>query len=257
MKPIRVTAVYFSPTQTSKAGAEAIAQAILPQADSIDLTRFDAPLPPAFGTEDLVVFGAPVYAGRLYEGFAARLAKLRGQNTPCIITVTYGNRDYDDALLEMSDLVQAGGFVPFAAAALVAQHTYGQIQVGRPNAADLEQDHTFAAKAAARLASDAPLSPIAVPGNRPYRDGGHRGSFRPLTDPEKCVNCGRCARECPQGAIDPQDVSRIDDNTCLACFRCIRICPTGAKNMDVPQYQAFAQDFSQKLAKRRENEYFL
>ncbi len=49
MKLNRVTAVYFSPTQTSKTGAETIAQAILPQAEHVDLTRFDAPLPDAFG----------------------------------------------------------------------------------------------------------------------------------------------------------------------------------------------------------------
>ena len=126
---MQVTAVSFSPTGTSKTGAEAIARAIDPDAGSFDLTRYDAPLPAAFGADALVVFGAPVYAGRLYEGFAARLAKMKGSGTPCIVTVTYGNRHYDDALLEMEDIVREAGFVPFAAAALVAQHTYGEFRL--------------------------------------------------------------------------------------------------------------------------------
>ncbi len=257
MNPARVTAVYFSPTFTSKAGAEAMARAVSPDAASVDLTHVDAPLPPAFGPDELVVLGAPVYAGRLYSGCAERMGRLRGQNTPCIVTVTYGNRAFDDALLELSDLAQAGGFIPFAAAALVGQHTYGAIQVGRPDQTDLASDAGFAKRALARLQADQPVTPVAVPGNRPYRAGGGRGIFRPLTDEAKCIHCGLCARECPQNAIDRQDVSRIDDNACLACFRCIRLCPTGAKNMDAPGYHTFAQEFTQELAARCENQYFL
>ena len=111
----------------------------------------DVTLSPAaaqvFSREDLVVFGAPVYGGRVFAGALERLSPLRGQGTPCIVTVTYGNRDFDDALLELTDFCRERGFVPLAGAALVGEHTYGSIQVGRPTAEDLEQDRAFALEA--------------------------------------------------------------------------------------------------------------
>lgn len=70
---------------------------------------------------------------------------LRGADTPCIVTVTYGNRDFDDALLELAEFVRERGFLPIAGAALVGEHTYGSIQPGRPLPDDLREDRAFAA----------------------------------------------------------------------------------------------------------------
>ena len=252
-------AIYFSPTDTSRKGAEAIARELAGDGPvlSINVTRFDAAAEKTeFSAEDLVVFGAPVYGGRLYRGCRERFSRFHGNNTPCVITVTYGNRHYDDALIELFDLVRELGFRPAAAAALVGQHTYGQIQVGRPDEKDLAQDREFAAKAAENLAKGVFLE--SVPGNRPYvkgDEGGKGGSFRPLTS-DACTGCGLCVRECPEGAIGA-DCRTIDPQACIACFRCIQICPAGAKNMNVPAYQEFAEEFSRKLSQPRENEYFL
>lgn len=253
---MKATAIYFSPTNTSKKGTEAIAAAVCPDFEAMDLTRFDAaPSRTEFGPEELVVFGAPVYGGRLYRGSVERFRRLKGQGTPCIVTVTYGNRDFDDALLELADLVTELGFVPVAAAALIGEHTYGDIQKGRPAADDLAMDADFAHKVARKLADGSRTCPE-IPGNRPYKEGGNGGKFHPLTS-EKCVKCGLCARECPEGAIDPEKGFAVNPEKCIACFRCIRRCPVHAKNMEVPAYQEFAAMFTQKLAERKENRYFL
>lgn len=252
-------AIYFSPTWTSKKGAEAIAAELAGGGEvvSLDVTRFDArPEVTEFSPEDLVVFGAPVYGGRLYRGSKERFRAFHGNKTPCVITVAYGNRHYDDALLELFDLAKELGFRPVAAAALIGQHTYGQIQVGRPDEADLAEDRSFAAQAKENLAAGRFLD--TVPGNRPYvkgDEGGGGGHFHPLTAGE-CSRCGLCAAECPEGAIAPDCVT-IDPAKCIACFRCIRICPERAKNMNVPAYLEFAEGFTQKLAQPRKNEYFL
>ncbi len=256
MKPVSVDAIYFSPTGTSKAGAVAIARAIDPQAKEVDVTVAGAvPERTSFPKDSLVVFGAPVYGGRLYRGAVERFQQFVGHKTPCIVTVTYGNRDFDDALLEMKDLVEALGFVPVAAAALVGQHTYGSIQVGRPEEADLEQDRAFALQVKAALEADR-LEVVSVPGNYPYREGGTGGHFYPHTS-EACTRCGLCARECPEQAIDQGEPSRINEEKCISCFRCIRLCPTGAKNMDTEEYRSFAEAFTQKLSQRKENLYIL
>lgn len=252
MENINATAVFFSPTDTSRTGVCAIARALSSEFSELDLTC--APAQATFGEKEVVVFGAPVYGGRIPAVCRERMAGLKGNNTPCIITVTYGNRDFDDALLELNDLVQEQGFVPVAAAALVGQHTYGTIQVGRPDENDQAQDATFAAQVAEKLQAGNWQVP-AIPGNRPYKDGGKGGNFRPLTS-DACVSCGLCVRGCPTKAI-ADDCRTIDDSKCIACFRCIRRCPVGAKNMDTPEYNAFAAMFSERLKDRKENQYFL
>ncbi len=65
-------------------------------------------------------------------------------------------------------------------------------------------------------------------------------------DPEKCVNCGKCQRVCPYGAIvrtavpceeacpvgairqDERGRAALDGEKCIACGKCLTACPFGA-----------------------------
>lgn len=246
---MKATVICFSPTGNSRKSAMAMANAIAAETEVIDLTAAAAlrMLSPA----DFAIFAAPVYGGRIPRVAMERFAAITGNNTPCILVASYGNRHYDDALVELQDMAQEQGFIVKGAAAVIGRHTYGEIQVDRPNADDLTQMADFARCAAAKPA-DAPQ--LQLPGNRPYKDGGNGGKFRPLTN-DACVHCGLCVKQCPTHAIADDCVSLNDG--CISCFRCIRNCPVHAKHMDVPAYNEFAAGFTEKLKARRENEFYL
>ena len=134
---MKTTAVYFSPTGNTKKSVDAMARALDADYQAVDLTVAQGedgqefPVQMRFSGEDFVIFGMPVYGGRLPALAAERLSGIRGEQTPCVLVVTYGNRHYDDALVELQDLCEAQGFVVKGAAALVGRHTYGEIQVGQ------------------------------------------------------------------------------------------------------------------------------
>ena len=69
------------------------------------------------GADDVLVFGFPVYAGRVPALLRDEFAHLIGQDTPAVIVGLYGNRDFDDALLEAADLLGERGFDVAAAGA--------------------------------------------------------------------------------------------------------------------------------------------
>ncbi len=202
-----------------------------------------------FGEEDFVIIGGPVYGGRIPEVAMERLKKFKGTNTPCILVASYGNRHFDDALIELKDMAERNGFVVKGGAAVIGRHTFGEIQVDRPNGEDLMQMAEFAVRAYEHEGTTKN-----IPGNTIYREGGKGGKFRPETTKE-CVKCGLCKCNCPVGAIN--DDFSVSDKKCISCFRCIRNCPVKAKVMTSESYLQFAEDFSKKLSTRRENAFYI
>jgi hypothetical protein len=141
--------IYFSPTQTTRKVIEGISQGLqAADIDHIDLTLSDAEIQKrSIINDDLAVIGAPVYSGRLPSVAISRLRKLNGNGAPAVIVVVYGNRAYEDALLELRDVAIEVGFKPIAAGAFIGEHSFSTsvtpIAAGRPDVEDFGKANAF------------------------------------------------------------------------------------------------------------------
>ena len=107
----KIRAVYFSPTGTTRKIVTATAKG-LSRTLKTDLEEYDFTLPKArtqslrFTDSDLVVFGTPVYAGRVPNVLLPYLNTMQGNGALAVPIVLFGNRDYDDALIELRDILE-------------------------------------------------------------------------------------------------------------------------------------------------------
>jgi iron-only hydrogenase group A len=66
---------------------------------------------------------------------------------------------------------------------------------------------------------------------KPKRSRGAEHTNSIAFDPLKCINCGRCERQCSEGqsigALDPGSKS-LTDGECISCGQCAAVCPTAA-----------------------------
>lgn len=258
MEIAKLTALIFSPTGTTAAVAGPLAEALSPGARLIDLTCGEAP-PERFGPDEFVLFAAPVYGGRIPAPAAERFSRMKGEDTAALLVAVYGNRDYDDALLELCDLATENGFRPAAAGAFIAEHSiFHSVAHGRPDAADGEAVRTFAAQVREKLAQipgPEALGALAVKGHRPYRE--FTGVPLKPQASRKCVKCGVCAQNCPAGAIPREDPSKTDNSRCISCMRCIKVCPAQARRVNGLMLSVAEKPFAKKFGARREPEWVL
>lgn len=154
---------YFSPTGGTKRALEAVCGLLGGESESFPLTGPDKK-EKTFGPEELLVLALPVYAGQI-PAVPGLLDGLKGDNTPCVLLATYGNRHYDNALAQMKRLMEARGFRCVGAAAVVTPHIFAPtLGVGRPDGEDLEVLGRFAQDVKDRLASGAAGS-VELPGD--------------------------------------------------------------------------------------------
>jgi len=261
-----VKLVYFSPTGTSKRVVEAIAKGIQASGEHLNLT------PPTARNQEyeklhdeLAVIATPVYAGRIPPEAVYRLRRLNADNTPAVLVAVYGNRHYDDALIELRDLTIELGFKPVAGGAFIGEHTYSTAEVptahGRPDANDLEKAVEFGRKIKEKMrgiSGPQDIPPLEVPGNHPYREGMRVTSEPrdPVTKEELCIKCGMCAEVCPTSAVDVGGVVTTQEDACILCCACVKNCPSGARVMS--PWMLWAMEWLQdNYSERREPETYL
>lgn len=261
----KITLVYFSPTATTKTVLDAIAKGTGYAVDSYDITMSQAREKIAQKLDtSLVVFGAPVYSGRVPKVAAECFKQLSVPGIPAVPVVVYGNREYEDALLELKDIcIQCGG-VPVAAGAFIGEHSFSTppapIAPGRPDEKDLISAAEFGQKVGRLMETidqDTAEAQVAVPGNFPYKKPSVSKDvpFIKVTE-DDCTACGTCVEVCPVDAVDDTQGFRTLDDICIHCCACIKACPESARIMKDGPFKDIAAKLNQSCGTRKEPETF-
>lgn len=260
----KLNLLIFSPTDTTAKTVRSIAHGI-----NENFSEYNITLPDnrnseiIFNENDVVIIGVPVYAGRVPALLSDYFTKIKGNHTLAVFVVVYGNRDYDDALLELKNIFEERGFIGIAAGAFIGEHSYtNKVGTGRPDQADLELARNFGIKIREKLTQlkDHPVTEtaaLAVKGNYPYKERTSMPPTKPETS-DQCISCGICAENCPTGAIDMKDYSEVDAAKCIRCCSCVKKCPVDAKAYNHELVQKITQNLIEKFSMvRHEPELFI
>ena len=266
MKCNSMKCAFFSPTGTTKTVLQGIADGFAPESrEFIDITKPEARKQPLrVSKEDLLVVGVPVYMGRVPALLQEWLQAVQADNTPTVCVVVYGNRAFENSLLELGDTLRSRGCVPVAAGAFIGEHSFADSQrpvaLGRPDAQDMAFAMEFGGKIREKLESGATLAQIGevvIPGEHPYAGRTQLWDVDFIAVNGDCVQCGLCAEVCPVDAVDPEDSSKIDIQRCITCCACIKACPQSARSKKQGPVDDAANRLNTLHGDRKSPEYFV
>ena len=272
MNITRIWKVFFSPTGNTRKAVVYLADELCKKLDCPS-EEYDFTLPearkktPEFSEGELVVFGMPVYAGKIPNKLLPFVQdSFRGNGASAIALVTFGNRSFDNGLAQLAQCLEEDGFHIASAAAIASQHAFSRtLAAGRPDVSDLEQLTELAEKTCRKLEEVHSLPPLPIPGEadapyyKPLGLDGNPAVFlkaKPKTDQSKCISCGICAENCPMGSISSENPSEVS-GICIKCHACVNKCPEGAKYFDDPAFLSHKAMLEKNFQRRADTLFFI
>ena len=248
--------ITFSPTGGTDRVTHLLTGSLGRETSAIDLTDYKTDFAHiALTKEDLAILSVPSFGGRVPATAIQRLTLIQGNGACAVLVCVYGNRAYEDTLVELQDAAKQAGFHVVAAVAAVAEHSIAhQFASGRPDDQDARKLSQFAAQIQSKLAAGDTSEPV-IPGNRPYKKAGGTGMVPKPT--KECTNCGLCAAKCPVQAIDPSDPKRTDKDRCISCMRCVSICPQSARKVSSVMLAAVDVALKKVCSERKAGELYI
>ena len=262
-KIMKTFLITFSPTGTSRKVGEAIARGIDPECIVYDYMKGRGAITVPAGA--VAVVSVPVYGGHVAPPASEWIKNISGEGAMAVATVVYGNRDYENALVELGDMLRARGFRIAGGATFVGEHSYSTarfpIAAGRPDCCDLEQALRFGAALKEKMlrgsVDDIDLSTIVHTENPAAATARfYEGVMKirssgtvprtPVVDEAGCVHCGRCVAVCPMGAITEGNECHTDAGRCIDCCACVKACATGARTYDTPFAPLLSECFGEQ-----------
>lgn len=257
--------MYFSPTKTTEKAILGIGENLSNKLEypltKINITSSNSrDKNYSFNKDDILLLGLPVYAGRIPEILEKFLANLKGDKTLAIVVAVYGNRDFDDALLEMKNILEDNEFHVISAAAFIGEHSFSnKIATDRPDVNDMKFAKMISDKIADKillLKAGNDIKNFELRGNFPYKE---RSELPPLLQKttDDCIFCMECVENCPTDSIDDEDPAKINQDKCIICCSCIKICPANAKYISNEKILGLKAMLEENFMEPREPELFI
>lgn len=248
----KVSKVYFSPSGTTEKIVNEVAKNFkLPQ-KNYDLLSFDGEK--TFKNE-LVIIGIPVFNARIPKIASERLSKMKAENTKAIVILNYGNMEYGDSLLELTELLGKNNFQIVGIATTVSQNSlFNQIARNRPDENDLARISEFTQSIIEKL-QKGDLNEIFVGGYKPY-EKYQIPQYLISCDESLCIECMDCFYTCPEEAIPEESPAMTDMDDCTRCSTCISICSENARSFTGPEFESERQNAMDNYFERKEPEFY-
>lgn len=248
----KISKIFFSPSGTTEKIVNEIAKEFHADSENYDLMSFNDS---KTFEDELVIIGVPVFDGRVPKIVSDRLKKIRGNSTKAIVVLNYGNINYGDALLELTEKLNQNHFNIIGIAATVSQHSiFTGVGENRPDENDLTKIREFASEIIKKLESDTE-NQLFVSGTKPYPDYT-KLDYTVNCNPELCIQCLDCAYTSPEEAIPESDPTQTFLDDCSRCSSCVSICPEDARSFVGESFSQANAEAIDNASVRKEAEFY-